>query len=75
MVGDKLYGKPGEQCYLEFIETGWTESLENRLLINRQALHASKLSWADEQGSHEWRCPLPQKLENFVLTDDVETTL
>ncbi|NOX98694.1 MAG: RNA pseudouridine synthase, partial [Verrucomicrobia bacterium] len=66
MVGDKLYGKPGEHCYLDFIETGWTESLKKQLLLNRQALHASKLSWNDEQGHHSWDCPLPCELENFI---------
>lgn len=75
MLGDKLYGKPGEQCYLEFIETGWTDSLENQLLLNRQALHSSKLSWSDELGQHEWTCPLPTELENFILADEAETTL
>ena len=66
LVGDKLYGKPGEHCYLEFIETGWTNSLEEQLLLNRQALHASKLSWSDEQGTHEWESPLPGKLQEFI---------
>jgi len=75
MVGDKLYGKPGEHCYLEFIETGWTNSLEKQLLLNRQALHSSKLSWSDEQGPHEWVCPLPKELENFISADETETTL
>lgn len=66
LLGDKIYGKPGEHCYLEFIETGWTDALENRLLLNRQALHASSLSWLDEKGPHEWACPLPRELENFI---------
>ena len=26
IVGDKIYG-PDENCYLRFIETGWTEEL------------------------------------------------
>jgi 23S rRNA pseudouridine1911/1915/1917 synthase len=67
LVGDKLYGKPGEECYLEFIETGWTGSLQQRLLLNRQALHASKLAWKDGQGGHCWDCPLPAELEKFIL--------
>jgi len=40
VLGDKLYGQPPE-VWLEFIETGWTASLEARLLIPRHALHAS----------------------------------
>jgi len=70
LVGDKLYGKPGEGCYLEFIETGWTGSLEERLLLKRQALHASKLEWTDGQGEHHWDCPLPAELGKFISTGD-----
>ena len=29
VVGDKIYGAD-ERCYLDFIETGWTQELENR---------------------------------------------
>ena len=39
IVGDKLYG-PGEECYLEFIDTGWTAALAARLLLPRHALHS-----------------------------------
>lgn len=61
MVGDKLYG-PDETCYLEFIETGWTRELAGRLLLDRQALHASRLVWRD----HDWRCRLAPELASFV---------
>lgn len=60
LVGDKLYG-PDENCYLEFIETGWSPSLASRLLLDRQALHAASLKWQE----HEWRCPLPPVLAEF----------
>ncbi len=40
LVGDKIYG-PEENCYLEFIETGWTRKLQEKLLIDRHALHAT----------------------------------
>jgi len=61
IVGDKIYG-PDENCYLEFIETGWTEKLEKLLLLNRQALHASGFGWKEEN----WECPLPPDLEKFL---------
>jgi 23S rRNA pseudouridine1911/1915/1917 synthase len=60
IVGDKLYG-PDERCYLDFIQTGWTPDLADRLLLDRQALHAATLGWED----HEWRCPLPADLAGF----------
>ena len=57
IVGDKLYGH-SEECYLEFIETGWTPELEARLLLPRQALHSAELSAA----GHRWSAPLPPDL-------------
>jgi 23S rRNA pseudouridine1911/1915/1917 synthase len=49
VVGDKIYG-PSPACFLEFIEGGWSESLQRRLLLNRQALHCSQVDFqfADE---------------------------
>lgn len=61
IVGDKLYGV-SEDCYLEFIETGWTESLATRLLLPRQALHSGTLTAA----GHHWTSPLPTDLAGFV---------
>jgi 23S rRNA pseudouridine1911/1915/1917 synthase len=66
IVGDKLYG-PDEQAYIEFIETGWTPSLERRLLLARHALHAERLSLRTETfGPHEWSAPLPEDLAAFI---------
>ncbi len=61
IVGDKIYG-PDENCYLQFIETGWTPDLERVLLLNRQALHASGFGWKDRY----WKAPLPSDLAAFV---------
>ena len=60
IVGDKIYG-PDERCYLEFIETGWTRSLAERLLLPRHALHSCMLR-AEE---NEWRTGLPPDLAEF----------
>ena len=60
IVGDKLY--VDEQCYLEFIETGWTPALESALLLPRQALHSTRLaveSWA-------WSTALPPDLAGWT---------
>lgn len=64
IVGDKLYGPPGEECYLEFIETGWTESLAARLLLPRQALHSAVL----RVNGREWRSELPEELAGFAAS-------
>lgn len=63
IIGDKIYG-PDEGCYLEFIETSWTESLESRLLLNRHALHASGLLL--EETNQSWDIPLPPDLQRFL---------
>lgn len=60
IVGDRIYG-PDENCYLEFIETGWTPRLARQLLIDRHALHAMRLSWNE----HIWNAPLPPDLSEF----------
>lgn len=63
IVGDKIYGED-EGCYLEFIETGWTPSLQSRLLLDRHALHAQELSLT-ESGLN-WESPLPNELHSFL---------
>ena len=60
IVGDKLYCD--EACYLEFIETGWTRSLAERLLLPRQALHAERLAVDD----WDWRSDLPPDLASWI---------
>jgi 23S rRNA pseudouridine1911/1915/1917 synthase len=62
IVGDKIYG-PDEKLYLEFIKTGWTDQLEQQLLLPRHALHATKLAI---EGEHEWTSPLPEDLVEFL---------
>lgn len=62
IVGDKLYGPAGEDCYLEFIETGWTPSLAARLLLPRQALHSALL----RAGGREWQSAWPADLSEWA---------
>jgi len=66
VVGDKLYG-PDEGCYLEFIETGWSDSLAATLLLDRQALHAARLGWRE----HEWYSPLPGDIRAFLVSENL----
>lgn len=61
VVGDKIYG-PDEQLYVEFIETGWTSELEQRLLLPRHALHSAKLAI---EGEREWTSRMPDDLAEF----------
>jgi 23S rRNA pseudouridine1911/1915/1917 synthase len=67
IVGDKIYG-PDENCYLEFIETDWTPALEARLLLPRQALHASVLLFEFEGIEFRLESPLPTDMREFLPT-------
>jgi 23S rRNA pseudouridine1911/1915/1917 synthase len=66
IVGDKIYG-PDENCYLEFIETGWTPALADRLLIDHHALHASSLAFILGSEHFEFNSPMPDHLRGFCL--------
>ena len=63
IVGDKIYG-PDEKLYLEFIETGWTPRLEQRLLLPRHALHSAAL---EIENGARWTSDLPADLAHFSL--------
>lgn len=63
VVGDKIYG-PDERCYLEFIQTGWTPELAQKLLLPRHALHSAELSVAEE--SLGWTAPLASDMTEFL---------
>jgi len=65
IVGDKVYG-PDESLYLEFIDSGWTERMDDLLILPRQALHARTLSLDAPECSRTWTAPLPQDLHWFV---------
>lgn len=66
LVGDKLYG-PDPACMLEYLETGWTESLAARLELPRHALHAAhvELRHPERGETLVLDCPLPADLQAF----------
>lgn len=64
VVGDKLYG-PDETLYLEFIEKGWTERLGEMLPLKRQALHATRMEFDDEEYKEKFRAPLHEDMKEF----------
>ena len=66
VAGDKLYG-PDPGLFLEFLETGWTEALQRRLLLPRQALHAADAFFPHPEGGAPMQlsCPLPSDLRRF----------
>jgi len=72
VVGDKIYG-PSEDCYLEFIQTGWTPALAEHLHLPRHALHSAGLALKWNGSLLEWRSELPEELAAFL--DSPPTTL
>ncbi|MEI6073826.1 MAG: RNA pseudouridine synthase [Verrucomicrobiae bacterium] len=65
VVGDKIYG-PSPGCYLEFIRTGWTPSLAERLLLPRHALHSAEIALDWHGTPLEWPCNMPHDMKNFL---------
>lgn len=66
ILGDKLYGQD-PSVWLEYIETGWTQSLAERLLFPRQALHAAGARFPHPKTGEimEIECPLAKELQDF----------
>lgn len=65
IVGDKIY-QHGGSGYLEWMRTGWTPSLQRKLLIPRQALHACKLQLRWQDRNLCWDAPLPADLQSWL---------
>jgi 23S rRNA pseudouridine1911/1915/1917 synthase len=64
IVGDKIYG-PSEQCYLDFVDRGWTPELERQLWIKRHALHAGGLEFVWKNRPVRIVSPLPEDLREL----------
>ncbi len=62
IVGDKLYG-PDSSLMLRFIKEGFTEEHRQKLLLDRQALHAAELEFPSL--SLRYRAPLAPDLAVF----------
>ncbi|MDD9936515.1 MAG: RluA family pseudouridine synthase [Myxococcales bacterium] len=65
IVGDKLYGADREAPFLEYIETGMTPELEQRLGHPRQALHAHAVHFEHPETAEAMtvRAPLSPDLQ------------
>lgn len=65
IIGDKIYSGTGLE-YLEWMETGWTPGLCERLILPRQALHAASLEivWGGQQV--RWQAELNQDMREFL---------
>jgi len=73
VVGDKIYG-PSPDCYLEFIRTGWTPSLAERLLLPRHALHSVGIALDWNGANLHWTCNLPADMRDFLEKEALGST-
>ncbi|MDE3084982.1 MAG: RNA pseudouridine synthase [Verrucomicrobiota bacterium] len=64
VVGDKIYGGD-ERLFLEFIKTGWTPALAEKLLLPRQALHCAEIDLNSAGEPFVFRAPLPADFQKF----------
>lgn len=73
IVGDKIYSGDGSE-YLRWMEVGWNEELRGKLLLPRQALHASVLvlPWRGEV--KRWVAGLANDLDEFVKGHSISET-
>jgi 23S rRNA pseudouridine1911/1915/1917 synthase len=64
IIGDKLYGPEGSQPFLDYIETGMTDDLRQRLGHDRHALHAYELEFMHptQRELMKLRAPLAEDL-------------
>jgi len=69
VVGDKIYG-PSPDCYLEFIRTGWTPALAERLLLPRHALHSAEISLDWGGAPLRWTSDLPADMADFLAAGE-----
>jgi 23S rRNA pseudouridine1911/1915/1917 synthase len=64
VIGDKIYG-PDSRCYLDFIDRGWTQELQAKLLMDRQALHCAEIGLEAAGLPFTFRAPLPADMRAF----------
>ena len=66
LVGDKIYG-PDDRLYLDFIDTGWTETMAEKLLLPRQALHCAEIDLRAVNVAPVFTAPLAADMQAFCL--------
>ncbi|MGA0845864.1 MAG: RluA family pseudouridine synthase [Luteolibacter sp.] len=64
LLGDKLYTGDGS-CYLEWMKTGWTDSLAAKLLLPRHALHAARMVIEIDDQIYDWQTDIAQDMADF----------
>jgi 23S rRNA pseudouridine1911/1915/1917 synthase len=73
IVGDKIYSDRGAD-YIEWMATGWTVELANRLLLPRHALHAGRLQLQIGGIPNDWQSPMPMDFLEFMAGESISET-
>jgi len=66
LVGDKIYG-PDAQLYLDFITKGWSSTLEEKLLLPRQALHCAEIDLSAVGAPQIFKAEMAADMQGFCL--------
>jgi len=72
IVGDKIYSGTGSE-YLEWMETGWTSELRERLILSRHALHAAVLEIQWKGRAIRWEADLGRDMGEFLEGKAIST--
>ncbi len=70
ILGDKLYSGDGLE-YLEWMAHGWSPALQQRLILQRHALHAARLAVPWDGTPTNWSAPLAPELADFVAGQEL----
>lgn len=73
IVGDKIYSGDGSE-YLQWMDTGWTAELQERLILPRQALHAASLEVAWNGNPIRWEAEIARDMIEFSGGESIATT-
>lgn len=67
IVGDRVYC-PDASVYVRYLKEGFSDELKKKLLLPRQALHASSLKFIHPAKKEPLRieCPIPQDMAEFI---------
>jgi 23S rRNA pseudouridine1911/1915/1917 synthase len=71
ILGDKLYSGDGS-CYIDWMASGWTPELAEKLILPRHALHASRLELHGR--GLVWESDLPSDLSDFISGREITET-
>lgn len=64
IVGDKIYSREGSE-YLQWMDSGWTPELAQRLILSRHALHAASLKIFWDGHPIQWKAEMARDMVEF----------